>query len=262
MSANKITFGLEKVHIAFLTDETTPTWDTPVHIPGAVSFTPEPQGDENTFYADNGPYFVYTTNNGYSAELSVALIPDEILADMLGWKIDENGMLVETTDGTQKEFALMGQILGDQKNRRFVYYRCKAARPSKGLSTRAESIEPNPDALTLTIMPIEIAGEKVVKGQIELADLNSAVYNAFFDAVITPNAIPPTVNKTNLAAVIALAGTLTEADYTAASWMTLTTALASANTVNDNAEATQAQVNKAAADLQDAILALVPDTEA
>lgn len=190
MSANKITFGLEKVYIAFLTDETTPTWDAPVHIPGAVSFTPEPQGDENKFYADNGPYFVYTTNNGYSAELSVALIPDTILADMLGWRIDGNGMLVETTDGTQKEFALMGQVLGDQKNRRFVYYRCKAARPSKGLSTRAESIEPNPDALTLTIMPIEIAGEKVVKGQMELSDTNQTAYDGFFDAVLVPSVTP------------------------------------------------------------------------
>lgn len=80
MSQNKITFGLEKVHIAFLTDETTPTWDTPIHIPGAVSFTPEPQGNENKFYADNGTYFVYTPNNGYSAELSVALVPDEVIS--------------------------------------------------------------------------------------------------------------------------------------------------------------------------------------
>jgi len=262
MSANKITFGLEKVHIAFLTDETAPTWGAPTHIPGAVSLTPEPQGDENKFYADNGPYFVYTTNNGYTAELSVALIPDSILAEMLGWTIDDNGMLVETTDGEQKEFALMGQVLGDRKNRRFVYYRCKAARPGKGHSTRTESIEPNPDSLSITIMPIEIAGKKTVRGQIELADTNAAVYNAFFDAVTTPNAIPSAVDKTNLAAVIALAGTLTEADYTVASWAALTTALTAANTVNTDAEATQAQVNKATADLQDAILALEPETEA
>ena len=258
MSANKITFGLEKVHIAFLTDETTPTWDTPIHIPGAVSFTPEPQGDENKFYADNGPYFVYTTNNGYSAELSVALFPDEILADMLGWRIDDNGMLVESTDGTQKEFALMGQILGDQKNRRFVYYRCKAARPSKGLSTRAESIEPNPDALTLTIMPIEIAGEKVVKGQLELGDTNQAVYDAFFSEVIIPGATPSAVDKTELAATISLAGTLDELDYTADSWTAFSTSLTSANTVNDDVGATQAQVNQANTALESAILALVP----
>ncbi len=187
MSQNKITFGLEKVYIAFLTDETTPTWDTPIHIPGAVSFTPEPQGDENKFYADNGPYFVYTTNNGYSAELSVALLPAEVLARMLGWTIDNNGMLVEDADGIGEEFALMGQVLGDKNNLRFVYYRCKAARPGKGFSTRSESIEPNPDNLSITIMPIEINGKKIVKGQIEPNETNQAAYNGFFNAVLVPD---------------------------------------------------------------------------
>jgi len=258
MSKNKIVFGLEKVHIAFMTgDENNPSWAAPIHIPGAVSFTPEPQGDENRFYADNGPFFVYTTNNGYSAELSMALVPDEILAEMLGWEIDTNGMLVETTDGVQKEFALLGQVLGDQKNRRFVYYRCKAARPGKGLSTRAESIEPNPDSLTVTIMPIEISGKKVVKGQIELSETNAAVYNAFFDAVTVPDATPAAVDKTELAATIALAGTLEEVDYTADSWTALTAALTAANAINDNAEATQAQANQATKTLQEAILNLV-----
>src|SRR5690554_1738708 len=258
MSENKITFGLEKVHIAFLADEITPAWDAPVHVPGAVSLTPEPQGDENKFYADDGPYFVYTTNNGYNAELSIALVPNQILAEMLGWEIDSNGMLVEETDGVGREFALMGQVLGDQKNRRFVYYRCKAARPGKGHSTRTESIEPNPDALTLTIMPIEIAGKKVVKGQIELSDTNAAVYNAFFSEVIMPDATPSAVDKTELAATIALAGTLAEDDYTVDSWSAFSTALTSANIVNDNTEATQAEVNQANTALESAILALVP----
>ena len=200
MSQNKITFGLEKVHIAFLTDETTPTWDTPIHIPGAVSFTPEPQGDENKFYADNGPYFVYTTNNGYTAELSVALIPNTVIAEMLGWEIDSNGMLVETTDGEQKEFALMGQVLGDKNNLRFVYYQMQSARPARILHP-LQSIEPNPDNLSITIMPIEINRKKVVKGQIEPGGTNQAVYDAFFSEVIIPGATPSTVDKTELAAI-------------------------------------------------------------
>lgn len=189
MSENKVTFGLEKVHVAFFKKDATnpPEWEAPIPIPGAVSFTPEPQGDENKFYADNGPYFVYTTNNGYSAELSVALLPAEVLARMLGWTIDDNGMLVEDADGIGEEFALLGQVLGDKNNLRFVYYRCKAARPGKGFSTRTETIEPNPDNLTITIMPIEINGKKVVKGQIEPNGTNQTVYDGFFDAVLVPS---------------------------------------------------------------------------
>jgi phi13 family phage major tail protein len=188
MSQNKVTFGLEKVHIAFLADDTTPTWETPVAIPGAVRFSPEPQGEESTFYADNGPYFTYTSNNGYTAELEMANIPDDILAEMLGWEIDANGMLVETTDGMPKEFALLGQILGDKKNRRFVYYRCKASRPTAEHNTRGESVEPTTQTLNITILPIEINGKNVVRGVIELNDTNTTVYNNFFNSVTIPGA--------------------------------------------------------------------------
>lgn len=188
MSQNKVTFGLDNVHIAFLVDGTTPTWETPVKIPGAVRFAPEPQGEESTFYADNGPYFSYTSNNGYTAELEMANLPDDILAEMLGWEIDANGMLVETTDGTPKEFALLGQILGDKKNRRFVYYRCKASRPKAEHNTRGESVEPTTQTLNITILPIEINGKNVVRGVIELNDKNTTVYNNFFKSVTIPGA--------------------------------------------------------------------------
>lgn len=186
--ANKVTFGLEQVHIAFMetSSPTQPAWETPVKIPGAVRFTPTPQGEESTFYADNGPYFTVTSNNGYTAELEMALIPDDILAEMLGWEIDSNGMLVEIADGEPKEFALMGQIQGDKKNRRFVYYRCKASRPAKEHTTKSETTTPNTDVLTLAILPIEVNGKKIVKGVIELNDTNQAVYDSFFDAVTLP----------------------------------------------------------------------------
>jgi phi13 family phage major tail protein len=190
MSQNKVTFGLEQVHIAFLTDLDTPTWETPVAIPGAVRFSPEPQGEESTFYADNGPYWTYTSNNGYNAELEMANIPDEILAQMLGWEIDADGALVETTDGEPKEFALMGQVLGDKKNRRFVYYRCKASRPTKENATRGESVEPATDVLPLRILPIkaDLNGEtkNIVRRVLELNDTNQAAYNSFFNSVQLP----------------------------------------------------------------------------
>ncbi|UYL94215.1 major tail protein [Geobacillus phage vB_GthS_PT9.1] len=188
MSKNKVTFGLSNVHIAFLSDEATPTWETPVKIPGAVRFAPEPQGEDVTFYADDGPYWAYTSNNGYTAELEMANLPDEILAEMLGWEIDANGMLVETTDGMPKEFALLGQIKGDQRNRRFVYYRCKASRPSSEHNTRGESTEPATQTLNITILPIEINGKNVVRGVIELNDTNQAIYDAFFSTVTVPGA--------------------------------------------------------------------------
>ena len=188
MSANKVKYGLEQVHVAFFSDGSTPenpSWDDPIAIKGAVSFSTSPEGEESEFYADNTKYFTHTTNNGYTGELEVANIPDNILAEMLGMTIDSNGMLVESADDEPKEFALMGQVQGDQKNRRFVYYRCKASRPGQESSTTEASVTPNTDTVSLTILPLE--SNKIIKGVIELSDSNQPVYDAFFNQVTLPD---------------------------------------------------------------------------
>ena len=263
MAKNKIVYGLKNVHVAFRSAGDTLAWDDPIAIPGAVRFSPSPEGEETTFYADDGPYFKLTTNNGYTAELEMALIPDDVLAEMMGWEIDDNGMLVESASATPKPFALMGQISGDAKNRRFVYYDCTANRSAAEHTTKAESLEPTTTTLSITILPIEIGGKPVVKGVLEPDETNTAVYNAFFDAVIVPGATPPSVVKTVLAATIALAGTLAddELEYTEASWAAFESALLAAETVYANESATQKQVNDADAALKTAILALEPAGE-
>lgn len=188
MSQNKVTFGLEKVHIAFFdeTAQTQPAWKTPVAIPGAVRWTPSAVGQESAFYADNTKYFTVTANNGYTGELEMALVPDAILAEMLGWQIDKNGMLLEIADAMPKKFALMGQVQGDKKNRRFVYYDCQATRPAKERKTKGESVEVTTDVLSMAVSPIEIGGRMLVKGDLELNDTNATAYNGFFNAVYVP----------------------------------------------------------------------------
>lgn len=186
--ANKVRFGLEQVHIAFRKEDVggEPSWDTPIAIPGAVNFSATPDGGESTFWADNTKYYTRTTNNGYTADLEMALVPDEILAQMLGWEIDSNGMLIEDAEAVPKEFALMGQVQGDARNRRFVYYRCTASRPTQTHGTTTDTTTPTTETLNLTILPLEVNGKKLVRGVIELDETNAAAYNGFFDAVLLP----------------------------------------------------------------------------
>lgn len=251
--SNKIMFGLEKVHIAFKSEE---GYETPIHVPGAVNLGLTPEGDTNTFYADNIAYFSMTSNNGYTGDLEMALVPDTVLAEMLGWEIDGNGMLVEIADGIQKEFALLFEVKGNEKNKRYVYYNCKASRPAEEHQTKKESIEPNTQALTLAIMPIDIEGKNIVKGGLELSTANADVYNSWYDGVIVPDGSPNSVDKTKLATVIALAGTLTELTYTVASWDILDTAVIAAGVVNQNVNATQQEVNNAIKNVNAGILQL------
>lgn len=165
-------------------------WGTPRAVPGAVDFSPKAQGKESTFYADNGIYFTSTSNNGYTADLEIALIPDDLLAEIMGWLTDSNGAIIEIANAIPKHFALMGQVCGDAKNRRFVYYDCLAARPEKSHKTKGESIDPATDKLALTIAPIQlpIGGETktVVKGTMELSTTNVTAFNNFFNSVYMP----------------------------------------------------------------------------
>lgn len=188
MAEEKIEFGLEKVHIAFLntTSLTPPEWGTPIPIPGAVNILAKPEGEKVVFYADNGAYFVMTANNGYSGDLEMARIPNAVLAEMLGWEIDNNGMLVEITDGKPKEFALMGQFLTDKTNTRFVYYNCIAARPSDNRKTKTETIAPDTTILPITSTPIEVGGKTFAKGILPPSETNKTVYDAFFNSVYLP----------------------------------------------------------------------------
>lgn len=183
-----VTVGDTGVTVGSSTNGTsgTTSWGTPISIPGAVGWKPKAEGKDSTFYADNQQYYVTTSNNGYTGDLEMALVPDSVLAEMLGWQIDSNGMLVEIADGAAKEFALLGQVEGDEKNRRFVYYNCKASRPAKENKTKGESIEPATDTLSLTITPLEVGGKFIVKGTMELSATNVTAYNTFFNAVTLP----------------------------------------------------------------------------
>lgn len=187
-----VTPGSTGVTVGSSTNVTAGTtgWGVPIHVPGAVKLAPKAEGGSSTKYADNGPYFVVTTNNGYTGELEMVLVPDVILAEMLGWPIDDNGALIEVANAIPKHFALLGQVEGDQRNRRFVYYDMQVSRPEKEHETKGESLEVADDVLSFIIAPIdlEIGAETkpTVKSVLELSDTNSAAYNAFFNSVYVP----------------------------------------------------------------------------
>lgn len=193
MMENKIRYGLEQVHIAFLDEELTtpemPVWKEPIHVPGAIGFSSSPQGEEVRIYADNKAYYVNTTNNGYTGELELVLFPDEIIAEMLGHTIDENGMMVESPDDKLKPFALMFQVQGDQRNRRMVYYNCQASRGGQEHSTREATITPTTETASLIMLPIEVEGKQWTKGVIEYSESNVEVFNSFFDEVKLPSVL-------------------------------------------------------------------------
>ncbi len=185
---NKVKFGLSNVHIAKITEaDGEITYGTPFPMPGAVGLTAEPEGDTTPFYADNIKYYIAVANNGYTGDLEIAMTPEEFLTQILGQEKDTNGALFESSDDVNARFALMGEIEGDAKKRRFIYYDCTATRPSAEMNTVEESKEPQTDTISITMAPR--SSDKVIKAVIEPSEENQEVYNTFFTKVYEKNAV-------------------------------------------------------------------------
>ena len=186
-SNNKVKFGLSNVHIAKITETNGEiTYGTPFVMPGAVSLTAEPEGETTPFYADNIQYYVAVANNGYTGDLEIAMTPKDFLTQILGQEEDTNGALFESSDDINARFALIGEIEGDIKKRRFVYYDCTAARPSAEMNTIEDTKEPQTDTISITMTPR--SSDKVIKAVIEPSETNKDVYETFFEKVYEKDA--------------------------------------------------------------------------
>ncbi|MCW6665312.1 phage tail protein [Aerococcaceae bacterium NML191219] len=185
--SNKVKYNLKNVHAAKLTQSSsgTFTYETPKPIPGAVSISLEAEGESSPFYADGIVYFRSTSNNGYSGDLEIALIPEWFRTEILKEELDSNGVLVEKSTITETEkFALLFEFDGDKKAIRHVLYNCSASRPSIESETKEESIEPGTETLSLTADPRE---DGLVKSRTGDTTQDTA-YQNWYKTVYVPTA--------------------------------------------------------------------------
>lgn len=111
---NKVKYNLKNVHAAKLTrtEDGGYSYETPRAIPGAVSISLDAEGDTSPFYADGIVYFRSVSNNGYSGDLEIALIPEWFRTDILKEELDKNGVLVENSKIAEMEkFALLLNLM-------------------------------------------------------------------------------------------------------------------------------------------------------
>ncbi|MFF5994793.1 major tail protein [Lysinibacillus sp. KU-BSD001] len=151
---NKVKFGLKNVHYAKATDSgTIITYAKPVPIPGGVSLSISPNGEIVEFPADDITYWSAEINNGYDGEIEIADVPQSFSIDILGEELIE-GVMYESADAKGEKFALLFEINGDVKARRYVLYYCTATRPTIASQTKAGStVEPQTSSLTFQSRP-------------------------------------------------------------------------------------------------------------
>ena len=187
---NKVKYNMKNVHAAKLTEtvvdnETTFTYGTPKPIPGAVSISLDAEGESNPFYADGIVYFRSVTNNGYSGDLEMALIPEWFRTEILQEELDGKGVLVEKSTNLESvKFALLFEFDGDVNCIRHVLYNCTSSRPSIESETKEDAIEPGTEKLSITADPRADGLVKARTGD----TTDEATYAGWYSAVYLPTA--------------------------------------------------------------------------
>ena len=152
---NKVQFNLKNTHYAPYTIENgVVTFKTPVAIPGAVSLTLDQQGSVTPFYADGIVYYQAVANNGYAGDAEVARYPDQMLQEVWGFELNDDGVLVENADVEPNPFALLYQIDGDVNEDFYCLYNCTGTRPGIGGTTNTDTKTPQTRISSISAVPL------------------------------------------------------------------------------------------------------------
>ena len=159
---NKVRYGFKNVYYSVLTEtEGEVTFATPKAWKGAKSLTLDPEGDTQTFYADD-----------------MAYLPDDVLKDIFGYFETEDGMLAEDANVAPKSVALLCEFNGDQKAVRHVFYKIVFGRPGTEANTQEDTIEPDTQSIDITCVPIADGEHNWIKAK---CPSTSAKYATFFE---------------------------------------------------------------------------------
>lgn len=180
---NKVRFGLKNVHVCSITEDAGAiTYDKPTAWKGAKSLTLDPEGDTNTYYADNTAYFATNTNNGYSGSLEMSEIPEEIEKMIFNVVTTEEGNLAEDANLLPNNVALMFQFEGDVNATKYIFYKVVFSRPNVEGETKEESTDPKTTSMDITAIPVEKDDHQWVRSKCRKGDTN---YESFFSIAPT-----------------------------------------------------------------------------
>lgn len=187
---SKVQFGLRNVYIAKITETTdeqtgtvTISYGTPFALPGAVSLSISPEGEDNIFYADDSSYYVVSTNAGYTGTLEIAMLTKKFETDILGYLADTNGVLVESKDNKPSSFAMLYEVQTDENKRKFAFYNVTVGRAEIEANTTEESTEVQTATLDITCAAAKDTGYVKVHTTDETPD---SVINTWNTSVFVP----------------------------------------------------------------------------
>jgi len=149
------TIGLDKLYYAIITEGTdgVETYGAPKVLAKAISAELAPQIAEATLYADDGAAENVKEFTSATFTLGVDDLASDVMADLLGVTVDQNGVVVSTPDDAAPYVAV--GFRAKRSNGKYQYfwlYRVKFGVPNNTLATKGESITFNTPSIVGTVM--------------------------------------------------------------------------------------------------------------
>ena len=197
-SEGTVEFGLCNVHYATVTETPDPqtgvistTYGTIKSWAGAIKMTLNNKGSSNDSFADNGVWYTTISNPGYDGSFENFHVPQAVLTDLMGRVIDDDGAIVEFTEGRPAMFALMFEVDTDTVPTRYIYYKCQLSNINVEAETKTDSTTPKSNTASIRIMPRAeedtVSGKKMhAIGKVCTATTDGTAYDAFFTTVQEP----------------------------------------------------------------------------
>ena len=151
--ANKVEFGISQLHVGTyeVDSDGNVTMGSPYHQPGAVSFSPEEQSENNTFYADNIAYWSGYSGGTFEGDLEVAKFDDTFKTNFLGYKQLTDGGLASVKNAIKPNVYIAFQVEGDAESRRVILFNGTFGAITREFATIEESKEPATETLSVTV---------------------------------------------------------------------------------------------------------------
>lgn len=179
------------------TATTAPAYGTVVKAPGVMSININPNGSQETLFADDGPMETASTLGKIDVEIQKNELTTQNKADLLGHTIDTNGALVYGDSDISPWVAIGFRTLKSNGKYRYVWlYKGKFTEPEDNNETKGDSINFQSDTISGQFVRLNssftVGGKQIRPWKYEL-DGDSAEANAlatiagWFNKPVLPN---------------------------------------------------------------------------
>ena len=177
------------------TADTPPTYGTVERAIGVMSLNINPNGAQETLFADDGPMETASTLGRIEVEIQKAYLTTKNKEDLLGHQIDANGGLVYGDSDIAPWMGIGFRTLKSNGNYRYVWlYKGKFTEPEDNNETKGDSINFQSDTISGQFTKLNYAynvnGKKVRPWKYEMDQddetVDATTLDKWFDAPVFP----------------------------------------------------------------------------